>query len=152
VKGVVFVFVFSCKTTKKQLVSLVLCAVLLIGLLSAALWRENSVSAAKVTTDDKGVAYLKDCGYTAIDGKLQEIQVPDTVDDTLTAFAKAAGLDITPLLGKRIQCRTYTVTDHPDGAAVAHLYLYKDNIIAGTITVNGKLHPLLKDVNNGTAG
>ncbi len=126
---------------------------LLICMLSAAaLRRGDTVSAAKVTTADDGIAYLLSCGYTATGGDKEEIQIPDTVDSTLAMYAKTAGIDLTPLLGKRIERRTYTVTDHPDGAAVAHLYIYRNNIIAGTLTVNGKLYPLLKDGNDGATG
>lgn len=145
-------FVFSCKTTKTQLTCIALCAVLLVGMLSAAFWRDSTVSVAKVTTADEGISYLKSYGYTATGGEKEELQVPDTADSTLTTYAEIAGIDLTPLLGKKIERRTYTITDHPDGTATAHLYLYKNNVLAGTLTVNGKLYPLLKDGHNGTAG
>lgn len=130
-----------------------LCLLLAIGALSVgALRRQGAVSTVQVPTADAGIAYLQSCGYTAQGGKLTDIQIPDTVDSTVIMYAQTAGIDITPLLGKTVQCRTYTVTDHPSGAATAQLYLYKDNIVAATLTVDGKLYPLKKDVQNGTAG
>ncbi len=146
-------FVFSCKTTKKQLFCVGLCVLLAIGILSTgALRRQGAVPTVKAPDADAGIAYLQSCGYTATGGELTDIQVPDTVDNTVLLFAKTAGIDITPLLGKTVQCRTYTVTNHPSGAATAQLYLYNDNIIAATLTADGKLYPLKKDVRNGTAG
>lgn len=144
-------FVFSCKTNKKQLFCIGICVLLFIGLLSTGtLRKQGAVSTATVTSADAGIAYLQKLGYTANGGELTTIQVPDTVDSTLSMYAKAAGIDITPLLGKTIQCRTYTISDHPQGAATAQLYLYNDNIVAATLTINGKLYPL--EVKNGTAG
>ena len=146
-------FVFSCKTTKKQLFCVGLCVLLAIGILSTgALRRKGALPTVKVPSADAGIAYLQSCGYTAKGGDLTDIQIPDTVDDTVMMYAKAAGIDITPLLGKTVQCRTYTVTNHPSGEAQAQLYLYKDNIVAATLTAGGKLYPLKKDVQNGTAG
>lgn len=142
-KGVVYVFVFSCKTNKKQLFCVGLCVLLAIGVLSmGASRRQSTVPTVKAPTADAGIAYLQSCGYTAEGGELTDIQIPETVDSTVSMYAKAAGIDITPLLGKTVQCRNYTVTNHPQGAAQAQLYLYKDDIIAATLTVDGKLYPL----------
>lgn len=150
-KGVVYVFVFSCKTTKKQLFCVGLCVLLAIGMLSTgALRRQDAKPTATAFTTDAGITYLQSCGYTATGGTITDIQIPDTVDSTVTMYAQTAGIDIAPLLGKTVQCCTYTVTNHPQGAATAQLYLYKENIVAATLTVNGRLYPL--EVKNGTAG
>lgn len=146
-------FVFSCKTTKKQLFCVGLCVLLAIGVLSTgALRRQGAAPTVKTPAADAGIAYLQSCGYTAKGGELTDIQIPETIDNTVAMYAKAAGIDITTLLGKTVQCRNYTVTNHPDGAATAQVYFYKDTIAAATLTVDGKLYPLKKDVKNGTAG
>ncbi len=153
-------FVFSCKTTKKQLVWAVVCVFLLVAiLLTLAFWPEAATDTAaplSVATAEEGAAYLRSLGYEVSGGDVREIQLPDEPDQTLStynALLQKAGLDITPYLGKRVKYRTYTVENHPDGTATAHLYIYKDTIIAGDITVNGVptiLKP--KDQTNGTAG
>lgn len=153
-------FVFSCKTSKKQLIWAVVCVILLIAiLLTLAFWPKKATDTAaqlSASTAEEGAAYLRSLGYEVSGGDVREIQLPEEPDQTLSAYnelLKQAGMDITPLLGKRVKYRTYTVSNHPDGAATAHLYIYKDKIVAGDITVNG-VPTLLKpkDQTNGTAG
>lgn len=153
-------FVFSCKTTKKQLFWAVVCIFLLIGiLLTLVFWPEDTTdTAAPLTaaTAEEGAAYLRSLGYEVSGGDVREIQLPDALDETLSgynALLQQAGLDITPYLGKRVKYRTYTVENHASGAATAHLYMYKDKIIAGDITVNGVPEILKpKEQTNATAG
>ena len=140
-------FVFSCKTTKKQIFWTVVCILLLAVLIVAAvIFPENT---------EEGVAYLQSLGYEATGGEVREIRLPDRLDGTLAAYnelLRSAGLDLTPYLGKQVQYRTYTVKTEA-GDAPAHLYIYRGQIIGGDVTVNGVpkiLKP--KDSTNGTAG
>lgn len=149
-------FVFSCKTTKKQIFWTVVCILLLAVLIVAAVISpENTADTATVTTAEEGVAYLQSLGYEATGGEVREIRLPDRLDGTLAAYnelLRSAGLDLTPYLGKQVQYRTYTVKTEA-GDAPAHLYIYRGQIIGGDVTVNGVpkiLKP--KDSTNGTAG
>ena len=153
-------FVFSCKTSKKQLAVVGVCAVMLIICVCAAFLRPNAtqtVAFPPASTAEEGAAYLKSLGYDVSGGEVREIQLPDTLDATLAAYnelRKTAGVDITPLLGKRVQFRTYTVHNHPSQNATAHLYIYGNRIVAGDLTVDGvpTILTKLKDVTNGTTG
>lgn len=153
-------FVFSLKTSKKQLLFGAVCIVAVLCLLCipplADAVKSNGSALPIATTAEQGAQYLQSLGYEVSGGDEREVQLPDTADETLTAYnelLKQAGLDITPLLGKRIKFRTYTVKNHPSGNATAHLYIYKDRIVAGDITVNGVPEILKpKDITNGTTG
>jgi hypothetical protein len=140
-------FVFSVKTSKAQILWAVICLVLIAAiLLTMALWPDTATTSAKpqaVVTADDGVAYLKNLGYEAIPGDVQEIQLPDEMDDTLekyNALLKQTGVDITPFLGKRVKLRSFSVENMP--GTTIHLYTYKDKVIAGDITENGVPRPL----------
>lgn len=151
-------FVFSCKTTKKQLFWALVCIILLTAiLLTLAFWPDKTTATAApaaptatAATADDGIAYLKALGYTATGGDIREMQVPEEFDETLTAYnqlQQSVGMDLLPYRGKRLKCRTYTVTGHPSGqAAVAHLYLYKDTVVGGDISAaaaDGFSHALM---------
>lgn len=128
-------FVFSLKTSKRQMAWAVVCVLLLIAiLLTLALWPETTPTAA-AAENDSGKAFLAALGYTAQDGEVREVRLPDTADATLTtynALQKTAGMDLSAYCGKTVRLCTYTVTDHPAGEAVAHLYVYKDHVVGGT--------------------
>ncbi len=137
-------FVFSYKTTKKQLFWAVVCAFLLLAIvLTLAFTPQKTTDTAApqaAATAEDGAAYLRALGYEVTGGDVREIRLPDEPDETLSAYnalLQKAGKDLTPYLGKRVKYRTYTVKNHGSGAATAHLYMYKDTIIAGDITVNG---------------
>lgn len=135
-------FVYSCKTTKKQLIWAGVCLILLVAiLLTLAFWPENAAKTSRpitAATVDEGVAYLQTLGYTVAGGDLREVQIPEEFDETLSAYnalQQSAGMDLTPYRGKRLKCRTYTVTNYPAADTVeVHLYLYKDKIVAGDIS------------------
>jgi hypothetical protein len=146
-KGRGTMFVFSVKTSKTQIFWALVCLVLIAGiLLTMALWPDTAPTAAKpiaVASAEDGVTYLKTLGYDVTAGDVQEIQLPETLDGTLSAYMqllKTAGVDITPFLGKRVKMRTFTVNDM--AGVQIHLYTYKDKVIAGDITQNGIPAPL----------
>lgn len=148
-------FVFSYKTSKKQLIVTGVCICLLIALLVVLTGLPHS-TAPTASANADGADYLKGLGYTVTGGEMREIQLPEHSDSVISRYAamlQAADMDITPYLGKRVQMYTYTITNHPNGDAVAHVYMYQNKVIAGDITVDGVptiLKP--KDVQNGTAG
>ena len=111
-------FVFSLKTSKRQMAWAVVCVLLLIAILLT----------------------------------------PDETLLTYNALQKTAGMDLLPYCGKTLELHTYTVTDHPAGEAVAHLYLYKNHVVGGDIsspTADGfceALLPRAAGVTHGTTG
>ncbi len=154
-------FVFSLKTSKRQMAWAVVCVLLLIAiLLTLALWPDATPTTAQADTDSAG-AYLTALGYTAKVGEVRTVRLPDTPDETLltyNALQKTAGMDLLPYCGKTLELHTYTVTDHPAGEAVAHLYLYKNHVVGGDIsspTADGfceALLPRAAGVTHGTTG
>lgn len=139
-------FVFACKTTKKQLAWAAVCGCLTIAIVLTVSLSPVQTTAAPhtdpytVATAEDGAAFLRQRGYEVSGGDVREIRLPDELDDTLSAYAallEEKGIDITQYLGKRVKYRTYTVENHESGNATAHLYIYKDTVIAGDVTVNG---------------
>lgn len=132
-------FVVSVKTSKKQLISLLICLLLLIAVVLLSIFHPAAKATAAPLPDDAArMAYLRALGYEAAAGvQVEEILLPAEADEVLqtyNALQQDAGMDLTPYLGKRVKCWTYTVTNLPEGDAVAHLYTYRDTLVAGDIT------------------
>ena len=152
-------FVFSVKTSKRQIVSMIFCVVLLIVVLIVAIaWPFGKASAQTYTpvegsTDDQRVAFLTSLGYE-VDAKnpsVKEVLIPDEFDDVFrqyNAIQSQAGMDLQPYHGKRVKLWTYKVLNIEDqGEVVANLYVYKDKIIGGDISstaLDGFMHGLTK--------
>ena len=132
-------FFVSIKTDKKQLISLLVCLLVLITVVVVSVFRPmgGTQASAMLTDDAQRMAYLRSLGYEIEAGaEVQEIQLPAAWDEELTRYnqlQQTAGFDLTPYLGKRVKCWTYTVTNLPE-PAVAHLYIFKDALIAGDVT------------------
>ncbi len=139
-------FVFSVKTSKKRILTLILCVAVLILIIVAAVGHAAAPTAAKapVTADGgsetKRVAFLRSLGYevTPAHADVKEILIPDTFDEETTSYnelQQTAGMNLQPYHGKRVKCWTYEVLNDPSGKeAEAHLYEYKDTIIAGDVS------------------
>lgn len=138
-------FVVSMKASRKRMVPLLLCIALIAAMLIAGLCFPASrtmMTAAPVSgeSDEACVLYLTSLGYRASvpAADVREIILPDTFDDALTAYNALqleAGFDLSGYTGQRVKYRTYTLTDHPSGAAaLAHIYVYNGRIIGGDIT------------------
>ena len=84
-------FVFSYKTTKKQLLWMAVCALLLVAIvLILVFWPDTAPEtptgktlSASAASADEGIAYLASLGYTATGGDVQEVQMPEEFDETL---------------------------------------------------------------------
>lgn len=152
-------FVFSIKTSKKQLISVLLCVLLLIAILVMVIvWPSGGAAAqtyspAAAKDDTQRIAFLKTLGYevTPQPVEVREVLIPDEFDDVFTkynAVQKSAGMDLQPYHGKRVKCWTYEVLNHPNGDNVqAHIYVYKDKIVGGDIAstaLDGFMHGLTK--------
>jgi len=149
------VFVFSVKTTKKQLLISALCVVTMVALTIAVSVSASPIqstvgipmSEVSAETNEQRIGCLNQLGYEIVSEpiKVQEIRLPDEADSVLEQYnvlLKQAGMDLTPYYGKRIKCYSYRVLNHADGEATAHLYVYRNKIVAGHIeTADG--HQLL---------
>ena len=153
------VFVFSVKTSKRQILSLLLCVVMLIAsLVVVIVWPAKDASAevfqpVAAADDAQRIAFLRSLGYeTAADSaQVREVLIPDEFDDVFTRYndvQKAADMDLEPYRGRRMKCWTYEITNYPgEEHVLAHLYIYKDKIVGGDIAstaLNGFMHGLSK--------
>lgn len=148
-------FVCAVKASKRQIVAVVICVVLLAVMLILA-FRPSAASPTaaviRAADNDQRVAYLLSLGFEVDpEGEVREVLIPDVFDDPFTAYnalQQQAGMDLTPYHGKRLKCFTYTVKNYPDPAPVqAHLYVYKDRIVAGDISSaaqDGFSRPLIR--------
>ena len=155
-------FVLSMKTTRPRLAAVIAACGLLIAVLVGARGMSSAVPAGVGHAADP-VAYLQSLGY-AVESQwtaLQEIAIPTAEDPAFAAYNAAlqeVGYDLTPYAGQRIKQYTYAVQNHPtDPNAQAHVYVYKERVIAGEmVTATGErtpLEPLTKQgETNGTTG
>ena len=144
--GVVRLFVFSLKTSKKPIVSILVCVLMLIAILVAVVVWPASETSAKVyspaagATDVERVEFLKSLGYEvdATGAEVREVLIPDEFDEVFTKYneiQQTAGMDLSPYQGRRMKCWTYQVLNYPDdGSVLAHLYVYKDKIVGGDVS------------------
>ena len=150
-------FVFSVKTSKKQLLAALLCVLLVIAvIIVVAVWPSGGASAQTMgpvaaADDTERIAFLRSLGYEVTPQALEvrEGLIPDEFDEVFQQYNEiqaAAGMDLEPYHGKRVKCWTYEVVNHPSGEEVrAHLYVYKDKIVGGDISstaLDGFMHGL----------
>ena len=150
-------FVFSFKTSKKQILSMLICVLALIAVLViAVVWPSGGAAAETLSPvvgkdDQQRIAFLTDLGYT-VDSEapsVREVLIPDEFDDVFQQYnelQKDAGMDLEPYHGKRVKCWTYKILNVPgEGEVRANLYVYKDKIIGGDISstaLDGFMHGL----------
>lgn len=151
-------FVFSVKTSKKQLLSMLLCVVMLIAILIVIVaWPEGGAAqtfqpvAAK--DDTERIAFLRNMGYEVTPQyvEVKEVLIPDEFDDVFASYNDlqlSAGMDLEPYHGKRVKCWTYEILNYPgEETVLAHLYVYKDKVVGGDIAstaLDGFMHGLTK--------
>ena len=151
-------FVFSVKTSKKQLLSMLLCVVMLIAILIVIVaWPEGGAAqtfqpvAAK--DDTERIAFLRNMGYEVTPQyvEVKEVLIPDEFDDVFAGYNDlqlSAGMDLEPYHGKRVKCWTYEILNYPgEETVLAHLYIYKDKVVGGDIAstaLDGFMHGLTK--------
>lgn len=156
------VFVFSVKTTKKQLLSVALCVVMLVAIIVVAVaWPTSDAEATGAPNyqpvsarDETAMAqFLNSLGYEVNPSytEVREVLIPDEFDEVFTnynALQKEVGMDLEPYHGKRVKCFSYEVTNYPGETNVlAHLYVYKDKIVGGDVSstaLDGFMHGLSK--------
>ncbi len=149
-------FVCALKMSRRQIVTLVFCVVVLIAMIIAAVSGDKATptgGAASAGGDEpRRVAFLRSLGYTVTPPHtaVTEVLIPDEFDkvtEEYNALQKRAGMDLAPYRGKRVKCWSYDVVDDPSGQATeAHLYEYDGQIIAGDISAkeaDGFMRPLI---------
>ncbi len=145
-------FVFSVKTNLKQAAAMCGCVavVVLATVLSIVLPARQTVpTGTRVTGSEQRVAYLRSLGYEVVESseEVQEIRIPDQPDETVArynALQVEAGRSLEPYYGKRVRLYTYRVANGDSGdAALVHLYVYRDRIVAGDVTENGAMKALV---------
>ena len=140
-------FVYAVKATRRQILAIVVCVILLVVMLVLAFRPGRAAAitsvAVKAADNDQRVAYLLGLGYEVEPaGEVREVLIPDVFDEPFTAYnalQQQAGMDLSPYHGKRMKLWTYTVKNYPDTAPVyAHLYVYKDRIVGGDVSSANK--------------
>ncbi|MCI8554605.1 MAG: DUF4830 domain-containing protein [Clostridiales bacterium] len=152
-------FVFSVKTSKRQVFSIALCVVMLAAVLvTVAVWPSGGAAAASyhpvsAGTEEQRLSFLRGLGYEVEQpySEVKEVLIPDEFDAVFQKYneiQQSAGMDLQPYHGKRVKCWTYQVLNYPDEAQVnAHLYIYQDEIIGGDVSsaaLNGFMHGLTR--------
>lgn len=145
-------FVVSVKTGKKQLLTALACIALVAVLATVSLLipapNDSIVSGTPVVstvvgTGEERISFLKNLGYEVEEEAVQirEIRIPDEPDAALLTYnelQKQAGLDLEPYLGKRVKLYSYRVVGG-NSASAAHLYVYRNTVIAGHVdTADGE--------------
>ncbi|MGI6264635.1 MAG: DUF4830 domain-containing protein [Acutalibacteraceae bacterium] len=133
-------FVVSLKMSRRQILTLIFCVAVLAALILAAV-RPSAKATAAVPggSEQKRVAFLRSLGYTVTPPHtaVREVRIPEDLDDAALSYndlQQTAGMDLTPYRGKRLKCWTYPVENDPSGQpAEAHLYEYRDTIVAGDV-------------------
>ena len=148
-------FVVSVKTTRKRLSAALLCAVLLLTVLTASVLAPQPADVAVAVaagTEEQQLLYLRSLGYEADETPLsvQEICLPDEENSTTEAYQKLqkdAGFDLSAYAGKRVKCWSWAVQSDSLKNATAHLLVYEEKLIGGDILPNeagADMRPLTK--------
>ncbi|HPU58773.1 MAG TPA: DUF4830 domain-containing protein [Candidatus Avimonas sp.] len=152
-------FVYSFKASKRQIISMILCIIMLIAVLVVAIiWpiRDASAETFKPVgggSNEERMAFLTGLGYE-IDSEsptVKEVLIPDEFDEVFERYNKIqqdAGMDLKPYHGKRVKLWSYRVLNVPgQGEVRANLLVYKNKIIGGDISstaLDGFMHGLKK--------
>lgn len=139
-------FVFSVKTSYRQLLSALGCiAVVAVAAVTAAVLPKQAVvaSAVRVTSSEERVSYLRSLGVeiTEDSEEVREVRIPDEPDEALSrynALQETVGRSLTAYSGKRVRLYSYQTAD----GGVAHLYVYRDRIVAGDVEHEGDMQPI----------
>ena len=136
-------FVWSIKTTGKQLCAAVCTVALGLALLGVALFvPETPVQTAATVADtpEKQQAFLRSLGYIADEEPLscEEIQIPENPRDAAfvayNGLQMQGGFNLGLYCGHAVKRFAWNVQTEDGTAYVAHLCLYKDKIVGGDLT------------------
>lgn len=136
-------FIVSVKTDYKQVLSALGCiAVLVVAVVGAGLLpnRDVAQTSGRVTNGEERIAYLRSLGFEIAEAEeaVREVRIPDEADEVFSeynALQEQVGRSLEAYSGKRVRLYTYQLTD----GATAHLYVYRDRVIAGDVERDGTM-------------
>lgn len=138
-------FVFSVKTSYKQILSALGCvAVVAVAvIMSAVLPKHTVATSARVTSSEERVSYLRSLGLEIAEDseEVREVRIPDEPDEVFSqynALQEQAGRSLEAYYGKRVRLYSYEIAN----GGVAHLYVYRDRIVAGDVEHGGEIQVL----------
>ena len=133
-------FVFSVKTSYKQLLSALGCvSVVTVAVVLSVLLPHDAVAVSMQVSDStERVALLQAWGYDVAteSEQVREVRIPDETDAALeeyNALQESSGRSLVPYRGKRVRLYTYNVTKPSGETVTANLYVYRDRLIAGDV-------------------
>ena len=94
----------------------------------------------RVTDNKSRVEFISSFGWKPEEepSSVGEVLIPQEFDDVLTQYnelQKAAGMDLTPYLGKTVKKYSYAISDYPGGGeAFATIYVYGGTVIAADVS------------------
>lgn len=94
----------------------------------------------RVTDNKSRVEFISSFGWEVEEEpqSVGEVLIPQEFDSVLSQYnelQKAAGMDLTPYLGKTVKKYTYAVKNYPDGGeAFATIYVYEGTVIAADVS------------------
>jgi len=135
-------FVWSVKTSGKQLCAAVCTVALGLALLAVALFVPESTATAATVADtpEKQQAFLRSLGYEAGAAPLssEEVQIPENPRDaTFVAYngiQLQGGFNLGLYCGHTVTRYAWNVQTEDGTAYTAHLWIYKDKIVGGDLT------------------
>ncbi len=133
------------KTTKARALggACIVLAVIIGAILFIFGGREQPTQTAlsrRVTDNKSRVEFISSFGWEVEEEpqSVGEVLIPQELDSVLTQYnglQKAAGMDLTPYLGKTVKKYTYAVKNYPDGGeAFATIYVYEGTVIAADVS------------------
>ncbi len=94
----------------------------------------------RVTDNKSRVEFISSFGWKPEEEpcSVGEVLIPAEFDEVLSEYnelQKAAGMDLTPYLGKTVKKYSYAVSDYPGGGeAFATIYVYEGTVIAADVS------------------
>ena len=158
-------FVFSFKTSKKELLVLIFGILVFIGSIIFAFWPKGTTevsavlggTSCKASTMEERIEFLNAFGWEVNTNpvEVKEVIIPLEFTDVYTnynAIQKKQGFDLETYKGKRVKLWTYAVKNYPNQSDVyANLLVYDGNVIGGdicSVELDGFMHGFNKP--NGT--
>ena len=86
---------------------------------------------------------LRSLGYEIVEDseEVREVRIPDEPDEVLLqydALQESTGRSLVEYGGKRVRLYSYDIAD----GGAAHLYVYRDRIVAGDVENEGEMQPI----------
>lgn len=142
--------VLTAKVSKGKLITILLAAVIVIGLIVALCTGGEDADTAESTlvtvkSNDDRVTYLESFGWEVESEPVetQEVRIPEELPEVLVRYnelQKSQGFDLTEYAGKTVKRYVYEVTNYPDttDSYFATLLICKDTVIGGDVSASAQ--------------